>query len=204
MSTACAGCGASLGPGQSFCTVCGKQRAVVVTAEPAKTFCTGCGSPLLSGANFCDKCGARQPAVPGPAASTVSNERGSAMQVAHGPNSAATPAPQQPGSTFLKFFMIAVALVMLLLILVMGSCAYIAYRAKQKINEVEQATRTTTSKSWPANWELAPPPEIAAPGQTRTRRTPLLLLGFPPLRNFPWLLQSFRLQPMETRRAIGV
>lgn len=165
MSTACAGCGASLSPGQSFCTVCGKQRAVVVTAELAKTFCTGCGSPLLSGANFCDKCGARQPAVPGPAASTVSNERGSAMQVAHGPNSAAaTPAPQQPGSTFLKFFMIAVALVMLLLILVMGSCAYIAYRAKQKINEVEQAYKNNDVKKLAGQLGASP-----SAGNSRTR-----------------------------------
>ena len=43
------------------------------------------------------------------------------MQVAPTSNSAAaTPAPQQPGSKFLKFFMIAVALFVLLLILVMG------------------------------------------------------------------------------------
>jgi OmpA-OmpF porin, OOP family len=61
-------------------------------------------------------------------------------------NSAATPAAQQPGSTFLKFFMIVVALFMLFLIVVMGSCAYIAYRAKQKVHEVEEAYKDNDVK----------------------------------------------------------
>ena len=61
-------------------------------------------------------------------------------------SAAATPVAQQPGSALLKFFMIVVAIFVLFLIAVMGSCAYIAYRAKQKVHEVEEAYKDTDVK----------------------------------------------------------
>lgn len=56
-----------------------------------------------------------------------------AIQVSH-------PTPVAPGRRKAsRFAMIAVAMFMVFLILIMGSCAYLAYRAKQKAHAIEEA-----------------------------------------------------------------
>jgi len=55
------------------------------------------------------------------------------------PPSAPAAPPAKSGSKFLKFIMIAAGLFVLVLLLAMGSCAYIAYRAKQRYHKVEEA-----------------------------------------------------------------
>ncbi len=140
MNIVCEGCGAPLSESQTFCTVCGKKRAAAEPGAPGKIFCAGCGSPLLPGRKFCEKCGARVPAAASATSPAISKEHSPALQVVHSSNSlASTSAPPPAGSKALKFIMIAVALFMLFLLIVMGSCAYIAYRAKQKANAIEQA-----------------------------------------------------------------
>lgn len=169
MSIACVQCGSPLAEGQSFCTSCGSRRVVPPAAE-APDFCTGCGAALSHAGKFCEKCGASTIPQPTTIGSTT-------VAIAPGPqviSGAAAPvqstatAPKS-GSKFLKFVMIVAALFVLVLLLVMGSCAYIAYRAKQRYDKVEQAykkddlagmiTAATgqTNKPQPLpNWKPAP------------------------------------------------
>ena len=142
MSSPCVKCGALLAEGQSFCTACGTRVSVAPAVERPQ-FCRGCGTPLAVGAKFCEKCGisAMAEAVPISNAATVP---ASGPQLVYGTAPAPAPTPAVPprtgsGGKILKFLMIATGLFGLLLIGVMGSCAYIAYRAKQRFNNVEQA-----------------------------------------------------------------
>lgn len=143
MNTTCEGCGASIPAAQSFCTVCGKQRPAAVSAGPPKQFCTGCGSPLLPGLKFCEKCGARVSTEPA-ASSASSSQRSAGLQVVHSSHSSA--APSSSGGKVLKFILIALVLLMLFFMLIMGSCAYIAYRARQKAHELAQAYNQKDAK----------------------------------------------------------
>jgi len=142
MSNPCVKCGALLAEGQSFCTACG-TRVYAASAAERPRFCTGCGSPLTVGAKFCEKCGISTLAEP-VSISNAATVPASGPQLVHGaapapvPTSTAVPKPGS-GGKILKFLMIAIALFGLLLIGVMGSCAYVAYRAKQRFNNVEQA-----------------------------------------------------------------
>jgi hypothetical protein len=140
MNTLCEGCGATLDEGQSFCTVCGKPRAAASTAPRAK-FCTGCGSPLASGCKFCEKCGRAVAAEPGVSSPSVVS-RSPALQVVH----STAPSASSSGNKVLKFVLIAGVLLMLLFLLVTGSCAYLAYRARQRAHEIEQASGKRESR----------------------------------------------------------
>src|SRR5258708_22540821 len=120
VSTVCEKCGASLDAKDAFCTSCGAYRSSSTQPSVSQRFCTKCGSLMFAEAKFCEKCGApvSQPA---------------AIQVPY-----PTPvAPDRRKSS--RFVMIAVAVFMVFLIFLMGSCAYIAYRAKQKANAIEEA-----------------------------------------------------------------
>jgi uncharacterized membrane protein YvbJ len=85
-------------------------------------FCASCGSPLIAGVKFCGKCGtavSAQPAVQAPAGSP--------------------PAVTSQGSrTLARILWTILALFLLLLLAAMGSCIYIAYRAKKKAEEITQ------------------------------------------------------------------
>jgi hypothetical protein len=92
-------------------------------------FCVQCGNPVAPGVKFCSKCGAAiagAPAVspPGPAAPNAPVT----------PVSAAPPA-SQGSSTLLKVILIVVAVFVFLMLLVAGSCFYVAYRVKKKAHE---------------------------------------------------------------------
>lgn len=142
MSIHCEKCGSSLGDGQSFCTGCGARRPDPPDAT-ASRFCTGCGSPVSAGAKFCEKCGtastgqeiATQPAASSPIAPRLQVMHNSTPQAP----SVAPATPVKSDSKFLKLILIAVGLFVLVLLLGMGSCAYVAYRAKQRYDKVEQA-----------------------------------------------------------------
>jgi len=91
-------------------------------------FCTKCGAALGAGA-FCTSCGAPvAPAAAAPAAPAPAP---------------AAPAPSQGGSNVLKIVLIIVGILALLIILCMGTCFYVAYRAKNKIQEFTQAPANT-------------------------------------------------------------
>ena len=143
MSTACAKCGTGLAEGQPFCTVCG-TRAVEQSAGPKPQFCTKCGGPLPSGAKFCERCGAPSLAQQVPSNANIPTAPPSFQPVVQSSAPAPTPIVAGPpasgsGSKVLKLVMILAMLFVVLLIGVMGSCAYVAYRAKQRFNKVEQA-----------------------------------------------------------------
>jgi zinc-ribbon domain len=87
------------------------------------TFCASCGSPLADGTRFCEKCGAAVTNPPTPSARIVTS-----APIAQGPS-----APKS--NTAIKVIVGILAVFMFLFLLVAGSCAYIAYRAKGKLHE---------------------------------------------------------------------
>lgn len=130
---ACEKCGAELSDGQSYCASCGVRRET----EQVKRFCGACGSSLDIGTKFCAKCGAAVGAF-ALAAAGVADSPSPAVapreQVGDGP------APQKSGSSGLaKVIFALIALFAFMGLLVMGSCAYLAYRAKEKADRIEQA-----------------------------------------------------------------
>jgi len=97
------------------------------------TFCASCGSPLADGTRFCEKCGAAvtnpQAAVGAPMASPAP----------------IPPAPVAPKSnTAIKVIIGILAVIMFLCLLVVGSCVYIGYRAKQKVHEFTKDMENVT------------------------------------------------------------
>ena len=134
MSVVCTSCGSPLADGQAFCTKCGARWS---PSSPINTLssCIGCGASLAAGARFCEKCGAAVSAQP-PANNTRALPT---METVRGVVAPTLPPPTQSGSKLFKVFLIAGTLLLLFLIAGMGSCAYIAYRAKQRIDKVQQA-----------------------------------------------------------------
>ena len=90
-------------------------------------FCASCGSPLTGGVKFCSKCGI---AVSAPLASPA----------IAGASSVAIP---QGSSALAKILWATLALILLLVLAAMGSCVYIAYRAKKKAEEIAQAYKNS-------------------------------------------------------------
>ena len=88
-------------------------------------FCVSCGNPLADGAKFCTKCGATQPAAPA---------------------GAVAPAPAAPvakgSSTGMKILIGVLAFFMFLILVVAGSCVYIAYRVKKRAHEFSESMHT--------------------------------------------------------------
>ncbi len=81
-------------------------------------FCNSCGTALAAGAQFCPKCGAATgaPATPVAVSSTVAAPL------------PAAPAPAQGGGA-LKIILIILAIVIGLIVVAAGSCAYFVHRA---------------------------------------------------------------------------
>lgn len=176
--SSCSKCGSPLSETQFFCTTCGARRSDPHTA-PRSIFCTGCGTALVSGSKFCSKCGAPVDWTAG--SSNATNAAVTQMQSRHNTlaaqngTSIAVPASKSKG-ILLKVVMILAAVFVLFLILVTGSCAYIAYRAKQRINKVEEAYKkndpagmlaaangqATVQESLP-DWKPAPQELLTAP-----------------------------------------
>jgi len=196
MSIVCTKCGLPLAENQWFCATCGART--IESAGPSR-FCTGCGSVLSPNAKFCEKCGASAMAQAGtasPSATTPASPRLLAQTTAPAPTSAAAP-PAKSGSKVLKFVMIAAMLFVVFLLAVMGSCAYIAYREKQRFNKVEQAymkddlagmvaaATGETSKPQPLpDWKPAPADLVSAPSSKIPLRKSLrtINVGSDPLR----------------------
>ncbi len=102
-------------------------------------FCGQCGASVGAG-NFCDKCGARlaQPSVPPP---PVPPSAQPPLPPAPTPQPVAQPAAQ--GSSALTKYLVGCLVFILLIVLaVMGSCAYIGYRAKKKADEIRSAYKS--------------------------------------------------------------
>ena len=179
MSIVCVNCGSPLAEGQAFCTKCGARRPESSRVD-ATSACTGCGAPLAAGAKFCERCGTASPS------SVHTLPTMEAVRTVVAPS---VPAPTQSGSKLLKVIMIAAALLVLFLVAAMGSCAYIAYRAKQRIDKVQQAYKKDdlsgmvaaatgqTSKPQPLpDWKPAPAELVSAPSSKIPMRKSLRLI----------------------------
>lgn len=142
MSNVCTNCGASLAEGQPFCTGCGTRAAE--RSEQRPKFCTKCGGPLPPSGRFCEKCGApaldQQAVSPANVPPSAFSFQPVAQSTAPVSSNVSSVSPgKNSGGKVLRLLMIATAVFGLGLIAVMGSCAYVAYRAKQRFNKVEQA-----------------------------------------------------------------
>jgi outer membrane protein OmpA-like peptidoglycan-associated protein len=136
MPKSCRACGASLADAQAFCSSCGTKWEAAVEAE--KKFCIGCGSPLAVGTKFCAKCGM---AVQGAGVGTVTENyaAGAVPTPTAVPAPTVSAAPQSSGSGLVKVIVAVLGFFMFVGLLGMGSCAYIAYRAKQKVEGLKEA-----------------------------------------------------------------
>jgi len=105
-------------------------------------FCVQCGSPLAPGVKFCAKCGAA--AAGGVPAATPPSPAPASAAPSAAPVSAepAAPAASTGSSTALKVILIVVAVIVFLMLLVAGSCFYVAYRIKKKAHEFSQQMET--------------------------------------------------------------
>jgi len=109
-----------MGEGMQFCTTCG----AVVGGPPA-------AAPQAPAVQ------APAPLVPA-AAAPYPGGPGQAVSVA--PTTA--PAPKS-GSPIMKIVLIVVAVIIFFMVLVGASCAYMLYRAKQKVSQFEKQVQTT-------------------------------------------------------------
>jgi len=82
---------------------------------------------LADGAKFCNKCGATQPAAATPVGTVM-------------PPASAAPAGKG-SNTAMKIIIGILAFFMLIILLVAGSCAYVAYRVKQKTHEFSESIK---------------------------------------------------------------
>ncbi|HEU5403854.1 MAG TPA: zinc ribbon domain-containing protein, partial [Terriglobales bacterium] len=134
MPKTCSSCGSALGDAQAFCSSCGTKW--VAAAEPDKKFCVGCGNPLAAGTKFCAKCGMALDGAAGPRTGNYAAGVAPAPAVAQ---ASTTAAPVQKSSGgMVKVIVAVLGFFMFVGLLGMGSCAYIAYRAKQKVEGLKE------------------------------------------------------------------
>jgi len=93
------------------------------------SFCTNCGNRLEQSTKFCTGCGAD---------TSVVDSVASAVQLP----SSAVAEPRQGGHRLFKTVLVLLALIILL---VMGSCAYVGYRAKKKLDKIKQGFESPPS-----------------------------------------------------------
>jgi hypothetical protein len=103
-------------------------------------FCTACGTPIEEGLRFCSQCGAAI-ASEEPTVADVSLKANAQPAVPNAavpppvPAPAPAPAAAKSSSPILKIVIIVVLFLVLLGALGIGTCAYMAYRAKKAIGE---------------------------------------------------------------------
>ena len=129
MAKTCSACGGALGDAQAFCSSCGTKW--VAAADPERKFCVGCGSPLTAGTKLCAKCGMAVQAAAGGQAGNYTAAAAPSPAVV--PVSSTLASPQKSGGGMVKVIVAVIGFFMFVGLLGMGSCAYIAYRAKQKV-----------------------------------------------------------------------
>ncbi len=151
MPTVCAKCGSPLESSQRFCTKCGAPVEVASAPAP-KRFCTQCGGPDELNAQFCTKCG--KPLAAAPAASAPQPDSSPAPaapriapvtpQVAPATSQVAAVPPALPTSSAKgnsgRNILLALLLIFILCaVAVVGGVLYVGYRAKKKVDEIQQA-----------------------------------------------------------------
>ncbi len=150
-------------------------------------FCTHCGTPLGEGNAFCAKCGAPVSAPPLQASSPQTPPPAPpAPQPVPQVPVAATPAagpspsvpPSQSGSLLLKIVLAVIGFFFMATVVAIGGCVYLGYRAKQRIDKVQQAYKhndvagmvqaikgnTAPPVQKLPQWKPAPAALVSAPG----------------------------------------
>ncbi|HUI43616.1 MAG TPA: zinc ribbon domain-containing protein, partial [Terriglobia bacterium] len=112
-------------------------------------FCTSCGKAIAEGSPFCTACGAPQAS----AAPTATPSPGP-IPVA--------PAPARPrGSPVVKIVLAVVGVIALGMVVVMGSCFFIAYRLRNKAKQFSAALNEVPSSSQPSTAPANGMPDLA-------------------------------------------
>lgn len=176
-----------MSPGDAFCQKCGARQIALGEPFPARHFCTSCGAPLAEGNAFCAKCGAfvspppvqassPQASPPAPPARQPVPQAPVAAAPAAGPS---TPAPpSQSGSLLLKIVLAVIGFFFLATVVAIGGCVYLGYRARQRIDKVQQAYKhddvagmvqaikgdTSPPAQKLPQWKPAPAALVSAPG----------------------------------------
>ncbi len=122
----CEKCGASVSDRDLFCASCGSRRTQSLNSQPRQSFCAGCGSPIPTGTRFCQKCGTPAAAQTGPFANTTIAS----------PPTVTSPAR---ATGFPKLIMVVLGMFATFLVLIMGTCGYVGYRAKKKADRIQEA-----------------------------------------------------------------
>lgn len=104
-------------------------------------FCTKCGAQVTGGAvKFCTSCGAPLPASPSPAQPAAQAGGTTASPAQPVPPATAPSAPAagaKPSSPWAKVLIAVLGIFVFLSIAVMGTCAYVGYRMKKKVEEAK-------------------------------------------------------------------
>jgi len=124
-------------------------------------FCTKCGSPVEESQKFCAKCGApmaaavplaQTPATAGPVESAPVTPKASAPATSTSPAAPVATVGTAPkkSSPFVKILLVVVGIFVFVGVASMGTCIYVAYRAKQKISAMaDQAKKEGYSLETP-------------------------------------------------------
>lgn len=166
-------------------------------------FCTRCGTELGEGNAFCAQCGApvdgppstvRPPEAPIPSP-PVGRPAQSSLPASSTPagNAAGTPPgapPKQSGNLLLKVVVGVVGFFFLATVVFIGGCVYLGYKAKQRVDKVEQAykrndiagmVQAVKGSNSPAaqklpQWKPAPPELVSSPSSKIPLRVSLRLV----------------------------
>jgi outer membrane protein OmpA-like peptidoglycan-associated protein len=210
MNAACTECGAPLSPGDAFCQKCGARQSTPTDTAPAPRFCVNCGTQLNNRVAFCTKCGTRvsgQPSTePSPEASTPSLPPPAqaatpppapaattplSSTAASASASAAPPLgrPTNSGNLLLKAVVGVLGLFFLAGAVLIGGCVYLGYKAKQRVEKVEQAYKrndiagmvqavkgNSTSPQKLPEWKPATPDLVSSPSSKIPLRVSLRLV----------------------------
>lgn len=100
-------------------------------------FCTHCGSPAEESLKFCPQCGTQLSAPTPPVAAAPASTRPAAPVAAGAPAAA----PAKSGSPILKIILALIGFFVLVSMLGIGACVYVAYKARQKAAQFTEAAR---------------------------------------------------------------
>jgi len=140
MPMVCAKCGAPLEGSPHFCTRCGAQVEAPSAEGPKLRFCSQCGAANGISSQFCTKCG--KPLGTNTSATAPQTDLAAlpapASSVAPSAPTAPPPSPAK-GNTGRNILLALLLIVVFGAVGVVGGVLYVGYRAKKKIDEIQQA-----------------------------------------------------------------
>ena len=150
----CQTCGVDLAAGLSFCTRCGSKVGAPPTGVSTK-LCKACGAIISQSTKFCEACGAAMdqiqqttplfhplpssPSTPGYQPVPAGGGASPWQSATGGTASMGGTTPQQRSGGLMKLLFAGIAVLALLAVTVVGGIAYLGYRAKKKVEKIQQA-----------------------------------------------------------------